>query len=230
MLRRRPRLFATVLFFDYWSGVFYHFINQLVNNYDVGGRQLRVDKADHEAPSAPTATTTSTGPAVGAAVPNATGSISIEAINDVLGRLSNTQLLEMLTQMKNMATANPEHLRQMLSSNPSMTFAVFQAMVMMNMIDPTIVQQIMSQSQQATPSAHQPPQQQHQQQPHTGNLAAEQQKALIAQIMSLTAEQINALPAGQREQIIQLVLESLLLTNILCVASATRLSTSLILT
>lgn len=34
--------------------------------------------------------------------------------------------------------------------------------------------------------------------------SAEQQKALIMQIMSMTPEQINLLPAQQREQVLQL--------------------------
>lgn len=35
--------------------------------------------------------------------------------------------------------------------------------------------------------------------------SAEQQRALIMQIMSLTPEQINALPPQQRDQVLQLV-------------------------
>lgn len=110
-----------------------------------------------------------------------------------------------------MAVSNPEQTRRLLHENPSLTFAIFQSMVMMNLIDPSIVQQIMN---SATSSGHMmgqpnvsnsspapppPPPVSSSSQP-----AVEQQRALIMQIMSLTPEQINALPPGQREQVLQL--------------------------
>lgn len=39
-----------------------------------------------------------------------------------------------------MAVSNPEQTRHLLLNNPSLTYAVFHAMVMMNLIDPSIVQ------------------------------------------------------------------------------------------
>lgn len=116
-----------------------------------------------------------------------------------------------------MAVSNPEQTRRLLHENPSLTFAIFQSMVMMNLIDPAIVQQIMNSatggghmtgqpnapaSSLASPplvSTSAPPPH-----PSSGQPAVEQQRALIMQIMSLTPEQINALPPGQREQVLQL--------------------------
>lgn len=40
--------------------------------------------------------------------------------------------------------------------------------------------------------------------PATGPQSAEQQRQLIMQIMNMTPEQINMLPPGQREQVLQL--------------------------
>jgi cleavage stimulation factor subunit 2 len=91
-----------------------------------------------------------------------------------------------------MATSNPQQTKQLLQSNPSLTYALFQAMVMMNLIDPTLVQQVMSTSAQAAAPVPIP--------------SAEQQRELIMRIMSFTPEQINALPPHQRDQVLQLVI------------------------
>lgn len=144
-----------------------------------------------------------------------------------------------------MASGNPEQTKQLLNGNPSLTYAIFQAMVMMNLIDSNMIQQIMSMSSSslaATTTSTLPPpppppsstvngknisqansaatatttataatfpstQQQPPPPMSVGGIApvnAEQQRALIMQIMNLTTEQINALPAQQREQVIQL--------------------------
>jgi cleavage stimulation factor subunit 2 len=102
-----------------------------LNGYDVGGRALRVDRADQEMQSAPV-------PMAGGGTP------SLDAVNATLAGMGNTQLLEVMTQMKTMATNNPEQTRQLLQSNPSLAYALFQAMVMMNLIDPTLIQVLIS--------------------------------------------------------------------------------------
>lgn len=49
--------------------------------------------------------------------------------------------------------------------------------------------------------------------PPPSTSSVEQQKALIMQIMSMTSEQINLLPAQQREQVLQLKQQILLQQN-----------------
>lgn len=81
-------------------------IKSLVNGYDVGGRTLRVDRADQEMQS-------STGyasanqllpppppPPLISSTTSPSGLVSIESINATLGSMNNIQLLEVMTQMK----------------------------------------------------------------------------------------------------------------------------------
>ncbi|PJF18321.1 hypothetical protein PSACC_01865, partial [Paramicrosporidium saccamoebae] len=148
-----------------------------LNGYDVGGRALRVDRADQEMQSAPV-------PMAGGGTP------SLDAVNATLAGMGNTQLLEVMTQMKTMASSNPEQTRQLLQSNPSLTYALFQAMQVMS--TPTSAGQSVA--------------------PPVPN--AEQQRELIMRIMSLTPEQIDALPPQQRDQVLQLVIHYPQIVNI----------------
>lgn len=170
-----------------------------MNGYDVGGRTLRVDRADQEMQGATYVPSQ----------PVAAGTPTLDSINSTLSAMNNTQLLQVMSQMKGMATSNPEQTRQLLHGNPSLTFALFQAMVMLNLVDPSMVQQTAATS--TTTTATNPPQPARQQQPPIVQSIpqsapnAEQQRAIIAQIMSLTPEQISALPPQQRDQVLQLV-------------------------
>lgn len=117
-----------------------------------------------------------------------------------------------------MATSNPEQTRQLLNGNPSLTYAIFHAMILMNLVDSQTVHQIMSisplqssstgvantstatgsttipsinQSATAAPT------------PAMNMMNPDQQRALIMQIMNLTPEQIDSLPPSQRDQVLQ---------------------------
>lgn len=111
-----------------------------MNGYDVGGRALRVDRADQEAQPPPSAHTTPTHSPQMATAGAPSGSVSVDAANATLAAMSNAQLLEVVAQMKSMAVSNPEQTRHLLLNNPSLTYAVFHAMAMMSLIDPAIVQ------------------------------------------------------------------------------------------
>ena len=55
-------------------------------------------------------------------------------------------LLDILTQMKSLAASSPEQARALLGGNPQLTYALFQAMLMMNVVDPAVVQRVLSSS------------------------------------------------------------------------------------
>jgi hypothetical protein len=120
---------------------------------------------------------------------------SLEEINATLASMSNQQLVDLISQAKALAIANPEQARLMLQSNPQMTFALFQAMLQTNLVEQRIVQQIMHSLPKH--SDHNKPEQQQQFSPK----APIDQQQVIKQIMGLTEEQIGALPAEQQSQV-----------------------------
>ncbi|KAI8887605.1 hypothetical protein K501DRAFT_175147 [Backusella circina FSU 941] len=152
---------------------------------------------------------------------------SIEEISKVLGSMNAQDLYTLMTQMKQMSTERTDFTKEFLTTNPQVAYSLFQAMVMMNLVDPNLIYHYMTKNKQAnaaaTPQVRQqvtppqppapvvnspvPPSVEPQQQPNldTPNDAAEQQKALLMQVLQLSDEQIEALPPQHRDQIRQLV-------------------------
>ncbi|KAI8137946.1 hypothetical protein BJV82DRAFT_674232 [Fennellomyces sp. T-0311] len=225
-----------------------------LNDYDIGGRQIRVDYAamdphlDNQRhhkqqqqqqpppaarsapPPAPQAPPQAPPPMmVPPAMAKAPGSgTSVDDISKVLASMSSQDLYTLMTHMKQMSFDRPAFTREFLGTNPQVAYALFQAMVMMNIVDPNIITRIMNTGASPSPvppPAQQPPmpvqqQQQQQQQPPpapmpipmptmggapvAGGDVKEQQKALLMQVLQLTDEQINALGPEHRDQIRQL--------------------------
>lgn len=141
---------------------------------------------------------------------------SPESINKSLAGMTNAQLLDILAQMRTMANNNPAATRQLLNANPVLTFTLLQALITLNLVDPVTAEQMMrlsvprgiddaktaSTKQDAGAVEHQSP-------PLTAPSAPPQptaeQQMIIQHILSLTPDQINAIPSPQREQILQLV-------------------------
>ena len=167
-----------------------------------------------------------------------------DAISKTLATIPPNQLLDIMSQMKSLVTSSPEQARTLLNAHPQLAYALFQAMLMMNVVDATILQRILTtsgalgpdptltapppaqpefsgalpplgrgpapysgpppmmhqQQQQMPPQPIAPPQQP---QSNVSHLP-EEQKALLAQVLQLTPEQISALPADQQEGIRQL--------------------------
>lgn len=176
-----------------------------MNGYDVGGRQLRVDRADQELPQTMAADSRPLAPPPAAAPTSsaAAATPTMASIGATLGAMSNEQLMEVLSQLKKMATNHPGQTRSLLAGNPALAYAVLQALLLMNLVDPSVMQRIVAAPPQLpTPAAVAAPA------PNSlpaGAPMEPQQQALISQIMSLTPQQIDALPPQQREQVLQLV-------------------------
>ncbi|GAK65875.1 RNA recognition domain-containing protein [Moesziomyces antarcticus] len=207
-------------------------------------------------------------PNLPAGVPLPPGVGATDAITQTLATLPPNQLLDIMSQMKSLVTTSPDQARALLTGHPQLAYALFQAMLMMNVVDPDILQRILAASgtlpgapaaapagapgavpphmQQAAsnngggsatppqhyggapppgaypPSARPPPgpygQLGYGAQPPApqapaandpiaalaGQNLPEEQKALLMQVLQLTPDQINALPADQKASIMQL--------------------------
>jgi len=150
-----------------------------LNGYELGGRQLRVDYADmdpaidaqrqrergHENRRGPNPPPRSAPPPIQPTnVPNMPNMVPVadtrsatDQISGTLASMNPQQLYTLMTQMKQLATDRPDYTRQFLHSNPQITYALFQAMIMMNIVDPNIITRILANAPTATASAPPPP-------------------------------------------------------------------------
>jgi cleavage stimulation factor subunit 2 len=104
--------------------------------------------------------------------------------------------------------------RQLLTVQPQLAYAAFQAMLMMNLVDPSVLQHVVASTGQATqpappaPQTYAPPPPapnvDPQRVPYQAQFVANVKLALIQQVMSLTDDQLNSLPSDQRAQLLTL--------------------------
>lgn len=143
-----------------------------LNDYEVNGRKIRVDwPHNNEKDSVPTNYDQS-GPALDGAngtapqstLPPLPPGIELppnltctDAISNTLKSLPTPQLLDVLTQMKSLAISEPQRATELLRSAPQLSYAVFQALILMNLVDPKVLAGIVE---QAAPRQQQPQQQQ----------------------------------------------------------------------
>ncbi|KAI4287925.1 MAG: hypothetical protein L6R35_002811 [Caloplaca aegaea] len=76
-----------------------------------------------------------------------------DAISTTIKLLPTEQLLDILSQMKSLATTDPAKATELLRQAPQLSFAIFQAMLLMGLVDPAVLATVVEQ-------AAQPPQQQ----------------------------------------------------------------------
>jgi cleavage stimulation factor subunit 2 len=123
------------------------------------------------------------------------------AISQTLQAYPTNQLVDIISQLKAVTNNNPEQAKQLLMTLPQLAYAVFQAILMRNLVDTSVLQQVvgsMGQPTQSVPPAGY-------QRPFAAAAAPvdPQKMALIQQVMSLTEDQINLLVPEQRTQILQ---------------------------
>ncbi|KAK6528141.1 hypothetical protein TWF281_009392 [Arthrobotrys megalospora] len=202
-----------------------------LDNFEIMGRKLRVDfshEGDKDAQDGyePPAAGNSRGNAAGGSAANAGSSsgasllpqlppgadvpANLEApdmISKTLETLPPAQLLDVISQMKQLALSDPAKCMELLRKAPQLCYAIFQALLLMNLVDPSILSQVIESSSAATNTAP-PPQQQYQPPPpppQPAQPAMDPQKAaLVQQVMSLTPDQIATLPPDQQAAILQL--------------------------
>lgn len=69
-----------------------------------------------------------------------------DAISQTLAALPPNQLLDILSQMKGLATMNPDQAKILLNGHPQLAYALFQAMLMMNVVDGGILERVLTRS------------------------------------------------------------------------------------
>ncbi|BFZ56947.1 hypothetical protein PYCC9005_003997 [Savitreella phatthalungensis] len=129
-----------------------------------------------------------------------------DAISNTLSSIPPTQLLDVIKQLRQVALSNPEQLESLLRQSPPLTYAILQALLLMNLIDASVVQKVVSGesvasiiaagSQNAKEATPQPIQ------PARATPVDPNREALIKQIMSLSQAQVDALPKEQRDQVL----------------------------
>ncbi|TKA83727.1 hypothetical protein B0A55_00259 [Friedmanniomyces simplex] len=84
-----------------------------------------------------------------------------DAISRTLQAIPAPQLLDIISQMKNMSIVNPAQATALLASAPQLGYAIFQALLLLGLVDTNILGSLISQPGQAPPPQQQqlPPQQ-----------------------------------------------------------------------
>ncbi|SPO37531.1 related to Cleavage stimulation factor [Pseudozyma flocculosa] len=86
-------------------------------------------------------------------VPLPPGVGATDAITQTLATLPPNQLLDIMGQMKALTATSPDQARALLTGHPQLAYALFQAMLMMNVVDPAILQRILGASGAVPPAA-----------------------------------------------------------------------------
>ncbi|KAJ5815683.1 hypothetical protein N7474_007460 [Penicillium riverlandense] len=214
-----------------------------LNDYEIMGRKIRVDwPHNNEKDSMPPDYSDQTQPQFQepAPVPQpAPGSALLpplppgvelpphldcpNAISHTLASLPPNQLLDVLTQMKALAQTDPARATELLRQAPQLAYAIFQALLLMNLVEYQLLGSIVEQA--AQPAAAAPPQPQQQFQPYGGQIgtppvvggpfappppqgAAQaqipNQEELLQQVLGMPQSAIDALPPMERSQIMLL--------------------------
>ncbi|ORX95351.1 hypothetical protein BCR34DRAFT_549832 [Clohesyomyces aquaticus] len=148
-----------------------------LNDYEVMGRKLRVDWSNdngagdaappsYSAPPMPTngqpepAPASSSGPLPqlppGAALEP--GLTCPDSISRTLSALPAPQLLEILSQMKGLVTTDPAKATELLRQAPQLAYAIFQCLLLLNLVDTTNIGQFIDSGNTATQATAPPPQ------------------------------------------------------------------------
>ncbi|KAL8953493.1 MAG: hypothetical protein Q9222_000640 [Ikaeria aurantiellina] len=81
-----------------------------------------------------------------------------DAISKTINLLPTEQLLDILSQMKNLAMSDPTRATELLRQAPQLSFAIFQAMLLMGLVDTAVLASVVEQAAQPQqPPANAPP-------------------------------------------------------------------------
>ncbi|KAF9345593.1 hypothetical protein BGX34_004613 [Mortierella sp. NVP85] len=69
-----------------------------------------------------------------------TGLSSADSISAVLATMTPQNVFDIIASMKVLAVNEPDKATALLNANPQLSYAIFQALIMMNMIEPTMLQ------------------------------------------------------------------------------------------
>jgi cleavage stimulation factor subunit 2 len=131
-----------------------------LNDYEIDGRKIRVDwPHNNEKDSVPTNYDQASMPsdslnaAAASALPPLPPGVDLppnlratDAISQTLSTLPPPQLLDVLTQMKGLAISDPARATSLLKTAPQLSYAIFQALILMNLVDPKVLAQVVEQA------------------------------------------------------------------------------------
>lgn len=83
------------------------------------------------------------------------GVSATDAISRTLNALPPSQVLDILSQMKSLATADPARATELLQQAPQLSYAIFQALLLMGLVSPEAIHSVIDAS--APPPVQQPP-------------------------------------------------------------------------
>ncbi|KAK7753282.1 hypothetical protein SLS62_004801 [Diatrype stigma] len=84
------------------------------------------------------------------------GVSAVDAISQTLNTLPPAQLLDILSQMKSLATTDPGRATELLQQAPQLSFAIFQALLLMGLVSPEAIHSVIDTT-AAPPPVAQPP-------------------------------------------------------------------------
>ncbi|KAI0890705.1 uncharacterized protein GGS22DRAFT_151639 [Annulohypoxylon maeteangense] len=223
-----------------------------LNDYEIMGRKLRVDystegRVDGDEsnsssvmtgqPNGASHTTAQTAPA-GSLPPLPPGKelppgvTATDAISRTLNTLPPSQLLDILSQMKSLSTTDPSRATELLQAAPQLSYAIFQALLLMGLVSPEAIHSVVETSAAApapqpspgypsayggattvtppvaapyAPPAVSAPQASYAPPAASAPASAPQDPdSLMQAVMGLSAEMIDQLPEAERQQILAL--------------------------
>ncbi|KAI1438007.1 hypothetical protein GGR50DRAFT_691765 [Xylaria sp. CBS 124048] len=71
------------------------------------------------------------------------GMSATDAISRTLNTLPPSQLLDILSQMKSLATSDPTRATELLTQAPQLSYAIFQALLLMGLVSPEAIQSVL---------------------------------------------------------------------------------------
>ncbi|KAL8688374.1 MAG: hypothetical protein Q9218_005701 [Villophora microphyllina] len=80
-----------------------------------------------------------------------------DAISKTIGTLPTDQLLNILSQMKGLAMNDPAKATELLRQAPQLSFAIFQALLLLGLVDTTVLASVVEQAPQPPPPQANPP-------------------------------------------------------------------------
>ncbi|GAA5886008.1 hypothetical protein JCM5296_007061 [Sporobolomyces johnsonii] len=81
------------------------------------------------------------------------GKSATDKISETIGTMAPGQLLDIMSQMKALVIASPYEARALLTANPQLSYALFQAMLCMGIVDPALLQKAFPGAYPAAPPA-----------------------------------------------------------------------------
>lgn len=72
------------------------------------------------------------------------GVTAFDAISRTINTIPTPQLIDFISQMKGLCSTNPAQATALLTSTPQLAYAVFQAMLLLDLVDSNIVQQLVA--------------------------------------------------------------------------------------